>query len=229
MWLVKMNIRKEINKIKAGQKRPDGIFGSFMTRTVSHYFAFGFFKIGFSPNLVSFLSLVLCAISAALIVYNRSMMFLIIAAAIWWLGAILDAADGDLARYINVRSKFGGWFDSFLDRCKEFLIFAVFGSFAWIDYANPLFLLLGILSIYSNVMSGYVSDTKKLFLEGKRSPSVKFGKKFIFGMVDTRDFVVILSLLAGDFRIALFAYGTIFVLIVLAQIIMFCRRFGSVK
>lgn len=224
-----MNIRKEINKIKAGQKRPDGIFGSFMTRTVSHYFAFGFFKIGFSPNLVSFLSLVLCAISAALIVYNRSMMFLIIAAAIWWLGAILDAADGDLARYINVRSKFGGWFDSFLDRCKEFLIFAVFGYFAWIHYANPLFLLLGILSIYSNVMSGYVSDTKKLFLEGKRSPSVKVGKKFIFGMVDTRDFIVILSLLAGDFRIALFAYGTIFVLIVLAQIIMFCRRFGSVK
>lgn len=224
-----MNNRKEIIKIKAGQKRPDGLFGSFMTRTVSHYFAFGFFKIGFSPNLVSFLSLVLCAISAVLVVYNRSMVFLIIAAAIWWLGAILDAADGDLARYINARSKFGGWFDSFLDRCKEFLIFAVFAYCAWIDYSNPLFLLLGILSVYSNVMSGYVTDTKKLFLEGKRNPSVKVGKKFIFGMVDTRDFVVILSLLAGDLRIALFTYGTVFVLLVLAQIIMFCRRFGAEK
>jgi CDP-L-myo-inositol myo-inositolphosphotransferase len=153
----------------------------------------------------------------------------LIAAAVWWLGAILDAADGDLARFKNVRSKFGGWFDSFLDRCKEYLIFAVFGYCAWLDYSNPLFLLLGVLSIFSNVMSGYVTDTKKLFMEGKRSPSVKVGKKFIFGMVDTRDFFVILSLCIGDIRIALCIYGTIFTLMVFAQILLFCKRFGSAK
>jgi phosphatidylglycerophosphate synthase len=216
-----------LGEIKAGQKRPDGVFGSFMTRPVSHIFAYISFKMGLSPNLVSFLSFVFCVISVALLIFQRHHFYVpIVAALLWWFGAILDAADGDLARYEGRMSPFGGWFDSFLDRCKEFIGFSCFAYCAWIDYNSEICLLLGILAVFSNIMSGYITDTKKLFT-GKRTPTVKMGKKYILGMVDTRDFFVVLSLFAGDMRIALWVYGTLFFVVVWAQIFMFCGRFGK--
>lgn len=215
----------EINEIKKIQKRPDGIFGSFMTRPVSHVVAYFSMKLGLSPNFVSFISFVLCVVAAGIIVIWASYLWYVVAALIWWLGAIFDAADGDLARYTKTASPFGGWFDSLLDRIKEFIIFAVFGYVAFYIYRNELYLLLGFLSIFSNVMSGWVSDTKKLFIE-KRQVEISLSKKYSLGMVDTRDFFVIVSLFTYELRLALFVYGTIFVLVVLVQVIMFYKRYG---
>lgn len=215
-----------LREIKSGQKRPDGIFGSFMTRPVSHIVAYASFRLGLSPNLVSFLSFVFCGFGAALVVWQRDPVMLIAAAVLWWFGAILDAADGDLARYIGNLSAFGAWFDSFLDRGKEFMIFAVFAYCARLDYGSDIYLLLGILAVFATVMSGYITDTKKLFT-GKRTPSVKMGRKYMLGMVDTRDFFVIVSMFWGDMRIALWVYGTVFFFVVWAQIFMFCGRYSK--
>jgi CDP-L-myo-inositol myo-inositolphosphotransferase len=216
-----------LKEIKSGQKRPDGIFGSFMTRPVSHFFAYISYRCRFTPNFVSFLSFVFCFIGAGMLLYKRDTAWMLSAAVFWWMGAILDAADGDLARFLKSMCKFGGWFDSFLDRGKEFIIFAVFAYCTWKDYSSEIFLLLGFLSVFSTVMSGYVSDTKKLFSDGTRNPAVKIGKRYILGMVDTRDFFIIISLLAGDMRIALFVYSTVFFVAVWCQVFMFCWKYGG--
>ena len=220
------SIFSALRNIKSGQKRPDGVFGSFMTRPVSHVFAYFSFKLGLSPNFVSFLSFVFCGFGAALLVWRRDPSAMIAAALLWWLGAILDAADGDLARYIGNMNAFGAWFDSFLDRGKEFLIFTIFAYCAWIDFNSPMCLLWGVLAVFATVMSGYITDTKKLFTGG-RKPVVKMGKKYMLGMVDTRDFFVIASLFIGDMRIALWIYGTLFFVVVWAQVFMFCGRFSK--
>lgn len=217
---------KEIKKIKSLQKRPDGIFGSFMTRPVSHIAAFYCSKLNLSPNIVSFLSFLFCIAGGIILIFSQTIPSLILSIIFWWIGAILDAADGDLARYLNAGTPFGGWFDSFLDRLKEFLIFAIFGYLSWKKYHNELFLLLGLISIFTTVMSGYISDTKKLFIKEKRKPEIKFSAKYSFGMVDTRDFVVILSLVLNDMRIALIAYSTIFVLLLAGQTGKFIFEYG---
>jgi hypothetical protein len=50
-----MNNNGICRKIKLLQKSPDGIFGSFMTRPVSHFFAAASYKLHLSPNFsVSF-------------------------------------------------------------------------------------------------------------------------------------------------------------------------------
>ena len=220
------SIGAALKEIKSGQKRPDGIFGSFMTRPISHIFAYLSYKLGLSPNIVSFLSFVFCAFGAALLVWQRDPVGMIAAALLWWFGAILDAADGDLARYIGNMNPFGAWFDSFLDRGKEFLIFSTFSYCMWVDLESELYLLLGILAVFATVMSGYITDTKKLFTGG-RKPVVKMGKKYMLGMVDTRDFFVIASLFAGDMRIALWVYGTLFFIVVWAQVFMFCGKYSK--
>ena len=220
-------LMQTLREIKALQKRPDGLFGSFMTRPVSHVVAYVSMKLRLSPNAVSFLSFVFCvAAIAALYAGFPSYAWWVAAALFWWTGGILDAADGDLARYTKTGSPFGGWFDSFLDRMKEMLIFAAFGYLAFKQYGNELFLLLGFASIFSNVISGWVSDTKKLFIT-ERTPEIQFSSKYSFGMVDTRDFFVILSLFAFDLRIALFVYSTVFMLLLCMQVVRFMNKYGK--
>jgi hypothetical protein len=55
------------------------------------------------------------------------------------------------------------------------MIFAAFGYFAFRIHGDELYLLLGIVSIFTNVMSGYVSDTKSSSFQAGRlkSRSVK--------------------------------------------------------
>ncbi len=217
----------ELKEIKKLQKRPDGIFGSFMTRPVSHAVAFAAFKLHLSPNKVSFLSFIFCAATVPLLYFHHSnYYYLLLCIALWWIGAIFDAADGDLARWSGQGSSFGGWFDSYLDRIKEFIIFGILGYLSYKIYASELYLLLGFLSIFSNVMSGWISDTKKAFISN-RSPEIMLGKKYNLGMVDTRDFVVILTLIIPDFRIALLLYGTIFFLLLFVQTIVFFSRYNK--
>jgi len=215
-----------IKEIKRTQKKPDGIFGSFMTRPVSHIIAFFCYKLSLSPNFVSFLSLVFCFISIIILyIYPANYNLILLSAAMWWIGAIFDAADGDLARFTGRGSQFGGWFDSFLDRIKEFMIFALFGYLMYKMHNNEIYLLAGILSIFTNIMSGYISDTKKLFIQ-ERTPEIAFSKNYSFGMVDTRDFFVILSLLLNEFRIALIVYSTIFMLALMFQMYRFVKKYG---
>jgi len=220
---------ENIKQVKKFQKKPDGIFGSFMTRPVSHIFAYWAYKIKLKPNTVSFISFILCVLSAGILYfYYTDYSFIIIASGLWWLAAILDASDGDLARYAKQSSDFGKWFDSYLDRIKEFMIFAVLGYIAFKTYNNSLYLVLGFLSVFSNVMSGYVSNTKDLFVNG-RTPDILLNNKYLLGMVDTRDFFVILSLLLNEFRIALFCYSTIFVLVLFVQTGRFIQKYHRHK
>ncbi|MBP8082601.1 MAG: CDP-alcohol phosphatidyltransferase family protein [Spirochaetes bacterium] len=222
-----MNNNGICRKIKLLQKSPDGIFGSFMTRPVSHFFAAASYKLHLSPNFVSFFSFVFCIAGGTILLFHEIPYYLVISITLWWLGAIFDAADGDLARFVNGGTPFGGWFDSFLDRLKEFFIFSVLGYLAWKQYNEEIYLLLGLLSIFSNVMSGYISDTKKIFISAKRKPEIVFSNKYSFGMVDTRDFVVIVSLIIGDFRIALITYSTLFASLIFFQTLRFYLKYGK--
>jgi len=234
---------EDLREIKRGQKSPDGIFGSFMTRPVSHVVAYFFNRIHFTPNMVTFMSFLLCLASCLSLMVIRKSHFLFIAAAmIWWLGAILDAADGDLARYSKKASMFGAWFDSYLDRIKEFLIFGTLGYLAFknhglsnwgnfldIEFGKDFYLFLGFSSILSNVMSGWVSDTKKIFCNGHRKVEIKLSNRFMIGMVDTRDFFVILTLCLAEFRIALYIYGLVFPFVLMMQTGLFLKNYGQEK
>jgi phosphatidylglycerophosphate synthase len=213
---------KEIKKI---QKRPDGIFGSFMTRPVSHIFAFISYKLSLTPNFVSFLSLLFCLTGLLILYFNTDDYYLILLSSVlWWIGAILDAADGDLARYSGQGSQFGGWFDSFLDRIKEFMVFGLLGYLTFKKYNEDIYLLAGFLSILSNVMSGYISDTKKLFIT-ERTPEIRISKNYSFGMADTRDFFIIISLILDEFRIALGVYSTVFLVSLMIQTYRFTKKY----
>lgn len=222
-----MSIIKDIKEIKSLQKKPDGFFTTFFSRPVSHIFAYIAYRLKITANGVSILSFVACLGSFVVLLFANSRIDYIYAGLLWWFGAILDSADGDLARFSKKMSPFGGWLDSFLDRIKEFLIFGLVGYLAYKQFQNEIYLLLALLSIFSTVMSGYISDTKKLFVT-KRTLEVQISKNFSFQMVDTRDFFVTVAIMSLRFRELLWLYSTLFIAAVIVQFMLFYKKYSKV-
>jgi phosphatidylglycerophosphate synthase len=106
-----------------------------------------FVAAGVSPNVLTLLSLVLCA-GAGLAVAGG---FLATAAWSYILAGTLDVLDGRLARATNRSSKAGAFLDSVADRWGELLVLA---GFAWF-LRESMWLLAALLAVAGSVMVSY--------------------------------------------------------------------------
>jgi len=80
-------------------------------------------NLGLSPNQVSILGIVLAVLSAITYWQWKPNSFLLILAPLLMLASgLLDALDGALARLYGKATKFGGFFDSLLDRYADAVI-----------------------------------------------------------------------------------------------------------
>ena len=79
----------------------------------------GFDKLGFSPNGVTILGLIVTLISAIYI----SIGMLLVGGIVMLIGSALDLIDGGLARRLGKVSNFGALLDSVIDRFQEALVF----------------------------------------------------------------------------------------------------------
>lgn len=68
-----------------------------------------------------------------------------------------------------------------------------------------------------------------MFCNGERKVEIKLSKRYMLGMVDTRDFFVILSLCLFEVRIALYVYGLFFPFVLMMQTGLFLKRYGANK
>jgi CDP-diacylglycerol--glycerol-3-phosphate 3-phosphatidyltransferase len=70
-----------------------------------------FYKLGFSPNMITFIGLIIGLISAYFIYKNN----ILLALTFLWISYFLDALDGTVARKYNMQTELGGYFDHIRD------------------------------------------------------------------------------------------------------------------
>ncbi|HIP93064.1 MAG TPA: CDP-alcohol phosphatidyltransferase family protein [Desulfurobacteriaceae bacterium] len=76
-------------------------------------------RLKFSPNIISFLGVIFSFFVVVFLYFDNiylALLFLILA-------SLCDIIDGSLARIYNLKSSFGAFLDSFLDRYSDFFIF----------------------------------------------------------------------------------------------------------
>ncbi len=108
-------------------------------------------KLGISPNGWTFISLILAIVAVIFIIKNN----LIVGAIFFLISIILDIFDGAVARATNKTTKFGGFFDTVVDRYVESLIFF---SLLFISLPNlflPIYVWLFIL-LFGSLMTTYI-------------------------------------------------------------------------
>ena len=114
-------------------------------------------RINVNPNLLTVLSILLTLGSAYYILNSK----LVVAAALFLVGALLDALDGMVAREHHRTTKFGAFFDQFADRLNDGAIVIA------IILAGYISVLIGILALFSVLLASYMSAVMDS-LTGKR-------------------------------------------------------------
>jgi CDP-diacylglycerol--glycerol-3-phosphate 3-phosphatidyltransferase len=126
-------------------------------RVLLHAIVRGLALTRISPNVLTFLGLVINIIAAILFGYansqNYTRMFLYAGLVIIGAG-IFDMVDGRVARATNQVTTFGGFFDSVIDRYSDVALF--FGLLVYYARANRFFYLVMVAFVMvSSVMVSY--------------------------------------------------------------------------
>lgn len=133
-----------------------GAFGR-ACRVLLHAIVRGLALTRISPNVLTFIGLVINIVAAVLFGYansgNYQRMFLYAGLVIIGAG-IFDMVDGRVARATNQVTTFGGFFDSVIDRYSDVALF--FGLLVYYARANRFFyLVLVAVVMVSSVMVSY--------------------------------------------------------------------------
>ncbi|MFW9875644.1 MAG: CDP-alcohol phosphatidyltransferase family protein [Candidatus Thorarchaeota archaeon] len=137
----------------------------FIFRPLVKLIAKGLIRIRVTPNLATIIMLcfsIFCFIS--LVIFHNLLLFSIFV----FITGIMDGCDGAIARLTNKSTKFGGFFDSIMDRFSEFFIFLGLlilsnGKFLWniVDMK-----LIVFISFLASIMISYCRARAEVFFKG---------------------------------------------------------------
>jgi archaetidylinositol phosphate synthase len=107
-------------------------------------------KIGFTPNVISFMGVILAFLSAiAYAEWQNRPTYLLLATALLLLSGFCDALDGVVARLFQEATAFGGFLDSLLDRYADAAVYA------GIIIGGLCYPVLGLIALTGSLLVSY--------------------------------------------------------------------------
>ena len=186
---------KKAEKILLKQliKSSDGPVSRFLNRPVSLTISKLLVKTKIKPNLISFVSFLICVFSAFF--FSMSNYFLLmIGGFLAQFSSIVDGCDGEVARLKFQKSDYGAWLDAVLDRYADaFLLFGLTYHVYFLS-GNHLSFLIGFMAILGAFMNSYTADKYDGFMKRKLGP----GKHYFRIGRDMRMFIVFIGALINQ-------------------------------
>lgn len=176
----------------------DGFIDRYVNRRISRPLSRLFMKLGFSPNTITLLSMVLGLMGAACLSMG-SYRSGVLGALLFQFAVIVDCCDGEVARLTFAESRLGQELDLVSDNIVHM---AVFAGIAWGTYeqspvhAGYLPLLLGVIAVVSTGFSLWCVNTVKSLKANalnwrrlRQADRTRF--EFILQRVANRDFSIV--------------------------------------
>jgi len=199
--LAERTLLQSLQSLKGGL---DGLVDRYVNRKCSGFLTRGFLRLGWSPNTITLVSMVVGLVAATLFM-SGSWELAILGALILQLSVIIDCCDGEVARLTFSESKFGQELDIWADNVVHIVLFAgiACGAFLhgpWEHTQLPL--LLGASAVLANVVSLLlVNHARRLRARPRELRQLtereRANIEFMLGNVANRDFSVIVLLSAG--------------------------------
>ena len=137
----------------------------YFFRPLVNLIAKGLIRIGVTPNLATIIMLCFSVFSFISLLFFQNLLYFSIFV---FITGIMDGCDGAIARMTSKSTKFGSFFDSFMDRFSEFFIFLgllIFcrDKFLWgfIDMKLIIF-----ISFLASIMISYSRARAEVFFKG---------------------------------------------------------------
>lgn len=140
----------------------------YVHRTLAYLFVKSIFRTGITPNMITVSSIVAGFVAGCAFLFGTPTAMLVGGVCLWT-AAILDGADGILARAKNLHSEFGRALDGSADALVA--VFTVFPAFyhIWVTYHNPYHLALMLPALGLTIVHLAVYDFyKESYLRGTR-------------------------------------------------------------
>lgn len=99
------------NSFSPEKRKADGSVSKFLLRPLSWPVSYLFLKIGATPNLVTGISAICCLVALVCTVFPHPALHAI-AISLFFIFALLDCVDGNMARTIGKKTIYGGWVDA---------------------------------------------------------------------------------------------------------------------
>ena len=164
-------------------------------------------RVGLSPNLATITMLGFSIISFILLVFLSNLLLFSIFV---FATGFFDGVDGAIAREQEKVTRFGGLFDSLMDRVSEFVIFLALLIYSWNSVLWSIFdmKLIILLSFLSSIMISYLRARAEVFFKGD----------FDFGLMarSERLFYLVITMLVAYFIGYVNEFLFVFMLLVLA-------------
>jgi hypothetical protein len=136
-------------RLRGASRGNEGAFSMAVVRPVSRRLTAVGLRHGWTPNVVTVVSLLLGLAACVLVAVDHRATW-IVAALLLQASLVVDCVDGEIARFTRRYSPLGGWLDAVSDRVKEF---AAVAAVAWVAAlrGEPMWVLatvlLGLLAI----------------------------------------------------------------------------------
>jgi len=120
----------------------------YVHRTLAYLFVLSIFRTRTTPNMITLSTVVIGLVAGCAFVWGTPIA-MFVGGACLWAAAILDGADGILARAKGLQSEFGRALDGAADALVA--VFTVFPAFyhIWVTYHNPYHLVLMVPALTS--------------------------------------------------------------------------------
>ncbi len=148
--------------------KSSGLINKYFLYPTTDLFLPLFHKLGFTPNLVTSLTLVLRIIVFYNLYFKTNLKLIIILFFISW---ITDGIDGQLARKYNMKSKFGEIYDVTVDFCSIIMFLIIYYFKYYKTNLKPLLIFIIVLLILNVI--------KCLKLSCMKNNKLKFYENFI--------------------------------------------------
>ena len=125
--------------------KESGFIDSKIFYPLSNIFVPIFYNLGFTPNLVTTLTLILRITALYNLYYKKNYTLIII---LYTISIITDNIDGQLARNYNMTSKFGSYYDLIVDILSVFSFVIIYYVIYYKENIKSLVIYLTILSIF---------------------------------------------------------------------------------
>ena len=158
------------SEIKSQQKGPDksGYVVAYIYRRISIYFSMLFITLGFSPNFITLLSM----LSDFFVIYLMYSQHWIWAGILVNMGLVLDASDGEVARYLISKGKkekgkrFGGYLDMVIGTIG-FTLLIFFAGYFMNELWAGFFAMFGLFMIIVAAVTAKADFPDKLEIAKK--------------------------------------------------------------
>lgn len=176
-------------------------------------------KLGITSNMATILMLFCSFVCVSMLFIDNILWFGIFL----FITGIMDGVDGAIARITNKSSKFGGFFDSTMDRLSESIIFAsiMMTRDRYLLIPKELSLFLIIIAALSSFLFSYMRARTELIQKGY---DTNVG---LMARSERLFFLFVISILSSFFGFVIFTWG--FILFTILIVLSAFYRYNSYR